>query len=366
VLVTSLVYYVSGHGFGHAVRSAEIIRALLRSRPDLEVLVRTSAPAWLFPDSVQHQPAELDVGVVQSDALQVDPAATLASAAALARHADQLVEAEAAVLQATRASLVVGDVPPLAFLAAARAGVPSVAVANFSWDWIYAPYVRQLPSYSWLLNWLRRAYGQARLLLRLPFYGDLAAFPGIEDVPLVSRPTSAPRKLLRARFGIDQDQRVVLLSFGGLGLGGFDPQPLAEHRDYLFLATEKEVGSGELPPNLRLLAAQQENYSDLIAACDAVVTKPGFGIVANCLALRVPLLYTDRGDFAEYPVLVEAVQRLGRGRYLPQADLRAARLGRHLAELLRQDQPWADLRTDGAEVIAGRLLEEADRSVGQS
>ena len=33
--------------------------------------------------------------------------------------------------------LVVGDVPPLAFEAAAEAGVDSVAVANFSWDWIY-------------------------------------------------------------------------------------------------------------------------------------------------------------------------------------------------------------------------------------
>ena len=42
--------------------------------------------------------------------------------------------------QAARATVVVGDIPPLAFAAAARAGVPSVAVGNFTWDWIYSGY----------------------------------------------------------------------------------------------------------------------------------------------------------------------------------------------------------------------------------
>src|SRR5213595_544557 len=129
----SLVYYVSGHGFGHAVRSAEVIRTLARRRPELRIHLRTSAPPWLFPPVASHRSHELDAGVVQPDALRIDPAATLTRAAELARDSEALVATETHFLRRVGARLVVGDVPPLAFLAARRAGLPGVAVANFSW-----------------------------------------------------------------------------------------------------------------------------------------------------------------------------------------------------------------------------------------
>src|SRR3982074_1586479 len=64
---------VSGHGFGHAVRCAEVARAL----NDLAAptFVRTDAPAWLFPDHVEHLRSPgwpLDVGVAQHDGLDLD------------------------------------------------------------------------------------------------------------------------------------------------------------------------------------------------------------------------------------------------------------------------------------------------------
>jgi 3-methyladenine DNA glycosylase Mpg len=43
-----IVLYVSGHGFGHASRDIELIRALRARRPDTRVIVRTSVPRWLF------------------------------------------------------------------------------------------------------------------------------------------------------------------------------------------------------------------------------------------------------------------------------------------------------------------------------
>lgn len=352
------MYYVSGHGFGHAVRSAEIIRALRGQQPEVVVCVRTSAPAWLFPPGIAYQAVDLDAGVIQPDALRVDEACTLRRAAELARGADRLVAKEVAALRRAGAGLVVGDVPPLAFLAARAAGLPSVAVANFSWDWIYAPYVEAHPEYRWLLDWLRRCYRSATRLLRLPFHGDLSAFSPVEDVPLVSRPASAPRATLRARLGARPTERLVLLSFGGLGLSGLDPGRLGELSRYTFLATAKEIRADlPRPANVRLVSAGQDNYTDLLAACDAVVSKPGFGIVANCLAERVPMLYTDRGNFAEYVVLVEALHRHGPARFISHADLLAADLGPHLDALLGSDQPWTPLPTDGAAVVARRLLE---------
>jgi len=44
-----LVFYVSGHGYGHATRSVALIAALRRMSPDpLRIHVRSGAPRWIF------------------------------------------------------------------------------------------------------------------------------------------------------------------------------------------------------------------------------------------------------------------------------------------------------------------------------
>ena len=49
-------------------------------------------------------------------------------------------------------------------------------------------------------------------------------------------------------------------------------------------------------------------------AADVVVTKPGYGIIAECLANDTAIVYTSRGEFAEYDVLVDGAEAPCRGR----------------------------------------------------
>ena len=63
--------------------------------------------------------------------------------------------------------------------------------------------------------------------------------------------------------------------------------------------------------------------------------RPGYGIVADCLANRVAVLFTERGPFREYDVLAQALPRLGQARFVPRADLLAGALGPHLDALLQ-------------------------------
>ena len=44
----SVVFYISGHGFGHAIRQIAVINALHELAPDISIVVRTAAPEWLF------------------------------------------------------------------------------------------------------------------------------------------------------------------------------------------------------------------------------------------------------------------------------------------------------------------------------
>ena len=74
------------------------------------------------------------------------------------------------------------------------------------------------------------------------------------------------------------------------------------------------------------LYASGRRYEDLVRAVDVVVTKPGYGIIAECIANDTALLYTSRGHFVEYDVLVAEMPRWLRCGFIAQDDLRAGRL----------------------------------------
>jgi L-arabinokinase len=355
-----LVAYVSGHGYGHATRTAEALRVLRERAPSLSMAVCTHAPAALFDvvgGPLTVRPLECDVGLVQKDALTIDEPATAAAVRRFLAGWDGLVASEAGFLRGSGARLVLGDIPPLAFAAASTAGLPSFALGNFSWDWIYRHLARREPVLGKAAEVAAAAYERATLLLRLPFTCELGAFLRIEDVPLVARRPSVDRKDARLRLGLDA-RPVVLLSFGGVGMPGLEPAAFARLDEYLFLLTGPAAPGAAR--NLRRLdtaelQAAGLGYPELVGASDVVVSKPGYGIVSDCIGARTRLVYTDRGDFPEYPVLVAEMPRYLPVAYVSNEDLRAGRLGEALKRVLAAPFPETP-RTHGASVVAEKLL----------
>ena len=352
----TVALYVSGHGYGHAVRSAEVATALLRR--GARVVVRSDAPRWLFPEAAEYVPGEaVDVGVAQHDGLDLDIDETRHRWVAFAATFEARAEVEASRLREEHVDFVLGDIPPLAFAAAARAGVPNAAIGNFTWDWIYAAW----PRFEEAIACVKRGYRQADVLLRLALHSTdpeaFAAFGTIEDVPLIARRAQRSRASVREELRLDAADQVVLLSFGAFDATGLDLHGLAELRDYRFVVTPPLATRATDPPsNVVCLQKQPDDYASLLAACDVVVTKPGYGIVADCLANRIAVLFTSRGPFREYDVLAHALQTLGRARYVPREDVLAGRLADHLAALAKQTNPWANLPMNGAEVIAENVF----------
>ena len=362
-----IVYYISGHAFGHASRAIEIVNAVLAAAPDVAILIRTSAARWLFDVSVRG-PVEVhelvcDTGVVQSDSLHLDERRTIEEAANFMDGIDARAESEAAFLRERGATLVAGDIPSLAFLAAHEAGLPSVAIGNFTWDWIYAAYTEALSARPRLVQDIRRAYRHASLALRLPMWGGFEDWRSpIVDVPFVARHSVRSPADVRERIGVPPGHRMALASFGGLGITGLPLEPLGQLEGWTVVTTAHALEAvGPVPAGVRVLQdhavyRQGFRYEDLVRAADVVVTKPGYGIIAECLANDTAILYTDRGRFAEYDVLVEAMPRYLRCRFLPREDLYAGRWQHHLEALLAQPPPRERPRTDGARVAARQLL----------
>ena len=90
---------------------------------------------------------------------------------------------------------------------------------------------------------------------------------------------------------------------------------------------------------------------------DVVITKPGYGIISECVANDTGLLYTSRGRFVEYDVLVREMPRYLRCGFIDHADLFAGRWGAALDRIVSSPPPAEDPPTNGAEVIAGLIGE---------
>jgi L-arabinokinase len=376
-LAAAIVFYISGHGFGHASRSIEVINAILAKRPETRIGVRTPAPRWLFDLTVKgkvtYSTLECDTGVVQVDALTLDEADSIRRASSF--HSDLVTRAasETRVLRELGAGLIVGDIPPLAFAVGASAGIASIGLANFTWDWVYADYprVRLAPS---LLPAIRGAYSKASMALRLPMSGGFESFSNVKDIPFVARHASRSRDEVCRMLKIPGDKPIVLASFGGYGLSGLDTDALSRFKKYTVVNTStqplgrvrKDVTATErkgsyVSVNEEAMYDAGVRYEDLVGAAEAVVTKPGYGIISECIANDTAVLYTSRGHFPEYDVILEEMPKYLRNAFITHDDLFAGKWESALDKLLAQPRPKKKPETNGAEVAAEILLKALDK-----
>jgi hypothetical protein len=363
----NVAFYISGHGFGHASRQIEILNRLRTPLADgSAIVVRTSAARWLFDRTldapVTFLAGDCDSGIVQIDSLRLDEAATVRAARDFYARFRERVDAEVAILRAHDVALVIADAPPLACAAAAAADVPSIVLSNFTWDWIYEGYEgrfqRDAPD---VLPIIRDAYAKAFEGWRLPMHGGFATFRSVVDLPFVARHAGRSRSHVLAALGLPRSRPLVLSSFGGYG-ADIDLHTL-DCRDAWTV-----VITGHHPPVLpegvafvdeSRLYDRGLRYEDLVAAVDVVTTKPGYGIISECVANDTAMLYTSRGRFPEYDVMVREMPRVLRCRYIDQSSLFAGRWRASLEALRETPAPPERPATDGAELVASWISNRA-------
>ena len=338
------------------MRSNQVIRALREARPDLQIHVRSTAPNWLFHDAafpVSDTSISLDVGLVQPNSLEMDLQRTLQECQALHDALPKIMVQEINFIREEQVEVIIGDIPPACFEIAARAKIPSVAITNFTWDVIYDAYVDRYRDFSPLIAEMRAFYQKATHALTLPYPCDMSMFSNRQPIPWVTRVSRLTRERARREFNLPQSATIVLLSFGGMGLNSLPWERFTRLKQFFFVAT----GPARLSHgNLLVLSDAQPNYEDLLRGVDVIITKPGYGIVADVISHHVPMLYTDRGDFPEYPRLVEALDDCATAEYIPQSELLAGDVGPYLDRLLSKDPNWPNINLDGADVAAETVL----------
>ena len=292
----TVFFYISGHGFGHAVRQIDDHQRAARpraagARDRAHDGSRVAVSPNGAPAGRHSLPGETDTGVVQIDSLHPDEPETILRARAFQRRFDELVARESALLRSHGASLVVADAPPLACAAAAACrhsrrssartsrGTGSIATTASS---------RASPSSSRPLARLTHGHPPA---WRLPIHGGFETISEIVDVPLVARRGRATgdrrslRTPARAADGTAAGARLVrrLRPAPAPARPSRLPARLG-HRGVV--AGRRSAGAAGRCLQRREDAMYDSGlrYEDLVRAVDVVITKPGYGIISDCVA----------------------------------------------------------------------------------
>eukprot|EP01102_Stenamoeba_stenopodia_P008343 TRINITY_DN2396_c0_g1_i1.p1 TRINITY_DN2396_c0_g1~~TRINITY_DN2396_c0_g1_i1.p1 ORF type:complete len:416 (-),score=92.49 TRINITY_DN2396_c0_g1_i1:244-1491(-) len=353
--------FISDHGLGHASRCCAVITELCNR--GAMVLVVGTIPDWFFREScpkevqksIEYYRFKTEVGTFQRTSVDIDPDKTL-SALNTYWHSTYPKEKPLLVekLRDWKTEIIYFDITATAPLVATELGIPSVAVTNFSFDFIYSEYVEKYPAFKEYVNICSNAYKKADVLLRLPYPCDLSSFDNcrfVKDLGAwICRPAvhskEHVRKVLIDTFaksdgyhhhcnGNDSDHnssdsdddkcsandhsenKFLLLSFGGHDF------PIAERLEHwqipqgwtvVFVdhALEKEscyrAKSGAMVVSQALLRSKQVNYVDLVNAMDVIMMKTGYGIVSEVIVHGVCTLYVDRPGFQEHLFLEKALK----------------------------------------------------------
>jgi len=143
-------------------------------------------------------------------------------------------------------------------------------------------------------------------------------FPKLKDVPLIASPGINRRSEIAAISGCDPDKKWILLSFTTLSWNDDSLASVEGIVDFEFFTVRPLAWKRR---NIHPLDRDQVTFSDVIASVDAVISKPGFGILSDCIVNGKPLIYADRSDFLEYAILEDAIKKYLKHFHIPSSDL---------------------------------------------
>lgn len=331
-----IAYFITPHGFGHAARASAVMDAVSKTDPSVSFDIFTTVPRWFFEDSFSGRFAyhefQTDVGLVQKTPFSHDLEETIEKLDQSIPFDPSSICGAADLLKRQACRLVVCDIAPIGITIAAEAGIPSILVENFTWDWIYEDFIHTNVRIERHVGFLREIYQSVDYHIQTspvcnPQSVDITTGP-------ISRKVRVPSVRVREELGISPKKKIVLLTTGGVQEKYRFLKSLSAQREICFVVP----GGSERPErhnNLILLPHRSDFFHpDLVNAADAVVGKAGYSTIAEVYHAGVPFGYVPRSNFRETAKLVGFIEKEIKGLCIDIEDFQAGKWLRKVFQLL--------------------------------
>lgn len=297
--------------------------ALHRRDPSIRFDIYTSVPQWFFAESFSglfaYHFLVTDVGMVQLGPMQEDLNATVEKLGDMIPFAPTAVRHLARQVLGNHCCLILCDIAPLGIAVAQAAGIPSILVENFTWDWVYQGYAGQDHRIVPYIDYLKQVFADADHHVQTqpvcrPDPARLATMP-------VSRKSRKPSRQIRDHLDIPMEAPLVMLTLGGIppDFKRFK-QPQNPRGFYVIVPGGAETYQAK--DTIRLLPHHSGVYHpDLVGACDAVIGKLGYSTLAEVFHAGLPFGYIPRHGFRESAVLEAFIKEHMQALPLTEAQL---------------------------------------------
>lgn len=336
--MSHLYVCVSAHGFGHLAQLSPVIAEFRRRLPALRITLQGTissafAEACLpFAFTQISEPA--DVGMPMDNPLDTRWAQAVDSYQVFCEHQAEHLRRQRELLSQDLPDLVLSNVAWLPLQAARELDCPAVALCSLNWLDIlrHGPLGNKLSPL--VVESLTAGYQAADCFIR-----PTPAMPmnwldnGLEVGPIARQGRSlAPQ--LRVRLSLPADCRLVMYQLGGIG-GEVSQSALPRMPGVHWLLPGGCVGREDCSS----IAELGMPFIDVLASCDLLLTKPGYGSIAEAACNGIPVLYVTRYDWPEESFLLDwLVQQLPTAE-IDREEFSSGRFSQQVKHLLSVPRP---------------------------
>lgn len=351
-----LLVDISSHGYGHVSQTSAVVNALVQLMPELRITVRTAAPLQFLKSRLQcefqHLPVTFDFGMKMANAVDVQIAESARAYREFHTDWQHKVEREADVMRSLKPDLLLANVPYLSLAAAHKSRVRAVGLCCLNWADIYQHYCSDDAAFPVIHEQMLEAYSGAERFLKVQPAMTMADFGNTHSISPIARSGVQKRCHIAANSSQIEGEKLVMVAMGGMefrlpvqhwphlpGIRWIVPQAWDVRRD-----------------DTTTFESLQLAFTDALASCDAVITKPGYGMFTEAACNGVPVLYVTRRDWPEEPCLVQWLRQNAACLEVERGALLAGELGNALAQLWALPVPPRPVATGAAE--AAQILME--------
>jgi len=324
-----LVVSITGHGFGHVAQTAPILNLLHKRMPTLQLTIRSSVPATHLRSRIhapfEHLPSEGDIGMAMLSPLDIDVEQSRIAYRDFHANWDMRVEQEATLLNALGADFVLSNVGYLPLAGAQHAGIANAALCSLNWADIYRHYLGADDIHAQIRN----CYAAADAFLRATPGMAMDDLPNLLPLAPLAEIGNNRRDELNHHLRLSHEEKLVLVSLGGITSRlPMDRWPRLDGVRWLVQASWQVRH-----PDAVVLESLPLNFSDLLASCDALLSKPGYGSFVEAACSGTPVLFASRADWPESPALIEWLQQNGICREISRESLECGNITDDLPKL---------------------------------
>lgn len=329
-----LVVDISAHGFGHLAQTAAVLNVL--DQQNLRLTIRSKVPLAILRERI-HLPFELipyqqDKGMIMSDALRVDVPQTFAWYQDFHANFAVRVKQAATDLEVLQADLLVANVPYLSLAAAQRLNLPTIALCSLNWADVFKSYCGHLAGASEIYTEILQAYQSVACFLQPTpsmAMSSLLCKQAITPIASLGNPQAERlRTVTKSCF-----QKFVLIGLGGIGMRfPLEAWPQLSEVAWIFDDQSLYLGRKDLFP----VSHFGLSYIDLLASCDAILTKTGYGTQTEAVVNQIPAICVQRGDWPEEPYLFAWHQEHGEVVFVDWEEIQTGSFIEDLQSLLNR------------------------------